>query len=243
MFIFLRLLLAHLVADFPLQVTRVYEAKTRSLRGQAVHAAIHGATFALFLLPYLCRPATWVLICLISLFHIPVDWVKIAITRKWPGLDNVSTFLLDQFLHILTLAFVFLTPLRRLQPCVTDSPGLFMRLYNDNRIVVFLIVYLAATWGGAFFISSLEKTIRGKTELPPAEKWHGIAERSLYLLLPIAGGLWWLLALPLVFLRPLVANRILKAGHPAGSIGSIGYGLVSLAIGLGGGFLLRLYPC
>lgn len=241
MFIFLRLLLAHLVADFPLQITRVYEAKTRSLRGQAVHAAIHGATFAVFLIPYLCRPATWLLICLISLFHIPVDWVKVAITRRWPGCDNVSTFLLDQFLHILTLAFVFLTPLRGLQPCVTDSTGLLMRIYSDNRIVVFLIVYLAATWGGAFFMSSLEKTIRGKTELCKAEKWHGIIERSIFLLLPLAGPLWALAALPVLLLRPLVANRLVKAGKSAGKIGSLGYGLVSLAIGLGGGFLLRLY--
>jgi len=241
MFIFLRLLLAHLVADFPLQITRVYEAKTRSLRGQALHAAIHGVTFAGFLFPYLCRPATWVLICLISLFHIPVDWVKVAITRKWPGLDNVSTFLLDQFLHILTLAFIFLTPLRSLQPCVTDSTGTLMRLYSDNRVVVFLIVYLSATWGGAFFIGSLEKTIRGKTVFTKAEKWHGIIERSVFLLLPLAGGLWWLIAVPLVLLRPLVANRLVKAGRATGSIGSIGYGLVSLAIGLGGGFLLHLY--
>lgn len=241
MFIFARLLLAHFVADFPLQVTRIYEAKTRSLRGQVLHAAMHGAMFTIFLFPFLRWPITWFLICILSLAHFPVDWLKVSITKRWPNLDNVYTFLMDQALHILTLALVFVTPLCRVNAGELEPTSMLMRLYLDNGLVYFLIVFLAATWGGAFFIGSLEKTVRGEKEFSTAEKWHGIIERSFFLLLPLAGYTWMLLAIPVLLLRPLIANRLEKANMAPGSIGSIAYGLVSLAIGLGAGLLIRYF--
>ncbi len=239
MFIFGRLLLAHFIADFPLQTTQIYEAKAKSLRGKVIHAAIHGATFALFLFPFLDRLSTWLLICLISLVHIPVDWFKVYLTGKFHGLYNVYTFLMDQSLHILTLTLVFLTPLGMIRESGIEATNTLMRLYLNNRLVAFLIIYLAATWGGAFFICTLEKTMRGSKEFSRAEKWHGIIERSFFLLLPLAGYLWSLLAVLPLLLRPLIANRLEKANVTAGNIGSIAYGVLSLIIGLGSGLLLR----
>ena len=90
------LLLAHLVADFPLQTNGIVKMKNKGFKGLGIHVFIH--MVVLFLLikdPFHYWPA----IFLLAIAHFITDWAKVHIHSKLqtPG------FLADQFIHILTL--------------------------------------------------------------------------------------------------------------------------------------------
>ena len=136
---FFILLLAHLIADFPLQTNRIYALKTQGNKGLALHVAIHVIVAALLIE----RP--WQHIPLLFVYgaiHFAVDWYKVhkSGTRQTPG------FLLDQLAHFVTIvALAFWQPyLTSLLPfwlvwlgiLLTLVPALLMTLWvlaNDLR--------------------------------------------------------------------------------------------------------------
>jgi hypothetical protein len=92
---FAGLLLAHLIADFPLQADWVYRLKVCSLAGIAIHAGMHVLVTALILSDSL---AYWPVLILVGLAHFVVDWLK----PRWRG-SSLANFLLDQMIHLATL--------------------------------------------------------------------------------------------------------------------------------------------
>lgn len=89
------LLLAHLIADFPLQADWVYRWRICSAAGLALHAAIHVMVTALILKDVL---GYWPILVLVGLLHFAVDWLK----PYWRG-SALARFLLDQAIHIIAL--------------------------------------------------------------------------------------------------------------------------------------------
>ncbi|MCI0398497.1 MAG: DUF3307 domain-containing protein, partial [Chloroflexi bacterium] len=67
------LLLAHLIADFPLQTNRIYALKIRSNAGIALHVGIHLAVTILLLKNAL---ADWLLLLILAVSHFTLDWLK-----------------------------------------------------------------------------------------------------------------------------------------------------------------------
>lgn len=59
MFIFDRLLLAHLLADFPFQTNWIYAQKLKSIWGVILHCGIVTLFNIIFLFPYLHLPQVW----------------------------------------------------------------------------------------------------------------------------------------------------------------------------------------
>lgn len=100
------LLLAHLIADFPLQSNLIYRLKTASRYGLALHAAIHAAVSILLVRDSLRLFPYW-----LALFttHFIIDWGKL---RQKPT-DQARGFLVDQGLH-----FAFLLLLALLMPAI-----------------------------------------------------------------------------------------------------------------------------
>ena len=129
MFLFLRLILAHFLADFPLQPNLIYKVKLRSFWGQALHAAIFTICSIVLCWPFLRIKALWILIVFLGTIHLLIDCLKIRYfnTEKY----RVGTFLADQALHIATISVIFLNGLLRgtMRPFV--SPNL--RLYRTDR--------------------------------------------------------------------------------------------------------------
>ena len=97
----LTLLLAHLIADFPLQTEWIYQFKCRSSLGVALHAMIHAATVAVFLQNPLRDWPVW-----LSIFgvHFLIDWLKLHIPTK----RLAAGFLCDQAAHLTSLILVVL---------------------------------------------------------------------------------------------------------------------------------------
>ena len=97
LYIFICLISAHILADFPLQPDKLVELK-KSFWGKCLHGAIHGCVAYV-----ICGQWTyWVLPIVVGIGHILIDLIK---------KENWRLFILDQCLHILFLSgLVFVLP-------------------------------------------------------------------------------------------------------------------------------------
>lgn len=133
------LLLAHLIADFPLQTNWVFKVKTQSSWGVGVHVAIHLFVTAV-LLQHPLR--YWPVLLFLGIAHFATDWVKLRL----PARTQTPGFILDQVVHWLTLLLIaivmpnmpVLLPTRLLYPilALTLIPAFLTCLWilaNDLR--------------------------------------------------------------------------------------------------------------
>lgn len=93
------LLLAHMIADFPLQAGFIYRWKIKSLYGLVVHALLHSVATALLFQKFF---TLFPILLLIGICHFMVDWVKI----NTPTQRLTVSFLLDQAIHGSILALL-----------------------------------------------------------------------------------------------------------------------------------------
>ncbi len=93
------LLLAHLVADFPLQTNSIVKMKSRGNKGLGLHVFVHIVVLILLIKDPL---RYWPTLLFLAIAHFITDWAKVRVHTKvqTPG------FLFDQFIHIITLAFL-----------------------------------------------------------------------------------------------------------------------------------------
>lgn len=93
---FWQLLLAHLIADYPLQWNWLLEAKGR-WRGLLIHATI---LFAVMLI--LVGPESWPALLLLAIVHLLIDRAKYLLSLRWPTYV-VSAYVVDQAVHLLSI--------------------------------------------------------------------------------------------------------------------------------------------
>lgn len=119
MITFYQLLLAHLIADFALQINRVYKLKVERKLGVLIHAAITGLVALLFLTPYLLEIRVYFFAFGLFIGHYGIDAARVVITQN-RGRDNLWMFLLDQLCHIILIALVSLG-IQMLHPPITQG--------------------------------------------------------------------------------------------------------------------------
>lgn len=175
MFIFIRLLLAHFLGDFPLQFNVIFRLKLNGIRGIIPHALIIFGCCALMSWPYLNNLNVWLFIIAVSVLHLVQDSVKLTYSAKQ---YSFWTYLLDQLLHVGTIATLFLTDIKNLpRPAQSDNP--FITLYANDRLIMYLIMMIVATYNGHFLIRCFKDTFYAKaTQCYMHEKWYGIIERA-----------------------------------------------------------------
>ena len=106
MTLFWRLLLAHLLADYPLQPNALVRMKDKPI-GLALHLGIHAVVTMAMLWPV--ADVLWPGVLGLMLFHGLLDRAKIRKTAAL-GLSEPAAYLLDQTLHLIslvTLAWLF----------------------------------------------------------------------------------------------------------------------------------------
>lgn len=102
MTVFATLMLAHLLADFPLQTNQIFKWKVASSWGVALHVAIHVVVTAVFVTNL---PQYWPVLVFLGVTHFLTDWLKLRVPARYqtPG------FILDQLAHGLTLGVIAFT--------------------------------------------------------------------------------------------------------------------------------------
>ncbi|RKZ31000.1 hypothetical protein DRQ36_03545 [bacterium] len=116
-----RFVLAHVVADFPLQPDALIQAK-RKFAGVVFHAALFGIALAMVMGRYLEVTAVVFAVVGLTVFHGLVDWAKSLITKKL-GRESIYYFLGDQALHLASLFVVaYLLRFRVIMPVPAYPP-------------------------------------------------------------------------------------------------------------------------
>jgi hypothetical protein len=100
------LLLAHLIADYPLQSDWMVQAK-KTLPGLTLHVAVHLATLLIILNGFLRIEwhATLPTVLAVAILHFGIDTWKNIFARRWPRWV-IGGYLQDQTLHVTSLLLV-----------------------------------------------------------------------------------------------------------------------------------------
>lgn len=159
----LAIYLAHLLADFPLQSSRIVERKRRGeITGYLAHGLIHYVTM-LSLVGFFVRASsvsfrTYFLLLLLSAIHLLLDAAKIRLTTRSIVRDGAVAYLTDQVIHFLTIVFI----------AWLLAPGMaFGQLFAfaglsramQTKWLSVPIVYIVVVFGGGYLIRDLTRTM------------------------------------------------------------------------------------
>lgn len=173
MFIFWRLVLAHLLTDFTFQTNTVARWKRESVWGTIFHSFLFTGCGFVLTWQYLTdiwiifQQGTiilqgWVCIILISISHFLEDEWRVWTITKLNSPDSFYFFLWDQFIH-LVLIFTF-------SPIIS---GPIIEQWVFLGIILILLTNFST-----IFIYFLEKDVFGKAEVPGGkEKYLPMIER------------------------------------------------------------------
>lgn len=227
MFIFWRLLLAHFIADFPVQTNKIYFLKTKYPWGSFLHSGIFVSLGALWLWPVWNRPDFWLFLLFLFISHGLQDLLKIIYNQEHRH-DTIWLFLLDQVLHIAFISTVFLLPVSLLKYTVDQSAWLYW--YSQDKPIIFLTFLVGIGFGGSILIPYVEKLVKRlpRVEIPPKYKYYGVLERMLVVTLVSAPGYWYIFT-PVVFLVRFFSRET----YSTVSV------LVSVLTAVAGGIVLR----
>ncbi len=175
--ILLRLIVAHLLADFILQSNTIVREKKNGFRSSwfAVHIVIVGLLTYLLLAQW----TKWWAPLLVMIMHAAIDLLKPKFRH-----DTIRVFLFDQALHLLSLLVVWFLVSRTAFPELT---GFLSGIRLTTNTLVILSAYILVTVPSSITIGYL--TGGWQKEISPADddslsnagKWIGIMERLLIL--------------------------------------------------------------
>jgi len=158
MYLFYRLLLAHIIADFPLQTNQIFKVKTNTEWGVLIHTLIVLIFSIFFAFPYLEDPKVIIILLVIFLSHTVIDKLKMEYSKKTKN-QSIRILLLDQALHvaiIALLAFNFTESYLLSSPFNSAFLNYLIDIYNSDIFIIGLIGYTASV----FFIPILLMYIR-----------------------------------------------------------------------------------
>ena len=237
MFLFLRLLLAHFIGDFPLQFDAIFKFKQKGLKGCIPHALIIVACCLALSWPYLGNPLVLVFIGFIGVTHLIQDSIKLKYNTPK---HSFWTYLMDQAFHAGTMALLFLTPLKDLTP--PETTNIFTELYNNDMLAVYLIILIFTTYNGFFMIRNFKLSFLDKPDRAGSfEKWYGMTERALIASSFLADSVLIYFLPGIVILRPVfffLLKKQLKIRKDFLSSVDI---MLSWGIAMLGGYILYLF--
>ena len=158
MYLFYRLLLAHIIADFPLQTNQIFKVKTNTEWGVLIHTLIVLLFSILFAFPYLENLKVLIILLIIFLSHTVIDKLKMEYSKKTKN-QSMRILLLDQALHIAIIAvltFNFTESYLLSSPFNSAFLKYLIDIYNNDIFIISLIGYITSV----FFIPILLMYIR-----------------------------------------------------------------------------------
>lgn len=181
--LFVRLLIAHIITDFVLQTDRSVANKEKLVKGSAfwLHGLYTGVVAALFVWDHVA----WLPLAILTVTHMVIDYLKIVAGRT--NKNKAVLFILDQLLHTIVLALVWLMlidgyprAIALLRSFVLDYPSML-------KLLAYLIVIYPVTYLIRFLTYKWAQEVADPSQsLPDAGKWIGILERVIVVTLVFA---------------------------------------------------------
>lgn len=197
MSILLRLLLAHIIADFFLQTKWMVEGKENGGKKSILMLTLHSVIHSLMAYLIVGDWSLWYIAIVIFVTHFIIDWCKI----QFRG-NSVSAFLIDQLSHV---AVIFVLWMTILPGSISDIIKEGTDILPDN-ILMIVVAYAMMLRPSAILMLLLLKrwqmSSMSNSSLPEAGKWIGYLERILILTFVITDnmeGVGFLLAAKSVF--------------------------------------------
>ena len=181
----LRLLSAHLLADFFLQSDKLCKAKNESGKTGAIAQLAHAFIHALSAYILLADWKNWIIPLVIFVSHLIIDVLKSRLHGK-----GTVAFLCDQSVHILVIVLLWWW----LYADSTQACGWLANVVSSKQLWAVILAYLSITKPASVLIS---KFIRNWTPsnnmqgqgMPRAGEWIGYIERVLILTFVITGNI------------------------------------------------------
>jgi hypothetical protein len=159
MLYFLYFFIGHLLGDFLFQTSKIVFWKQRSLFGIFAHVFIVHLCISLVFLPYLNNSIIWYAILLNSIFHFFTDWAKIRYEQKVKPKNPITTFWIDQILHVIAFACIsFFLPVLDIGFFVDSW---FLEYYQQIHFLVYIMGFLFFSYmlDVSYFIHDMGKGI------------------------------------------------------------------------------------
>jgi hypothetical protein len=208
MFLFARLVLAHLIGDFLFQFDRVHALKVKSKLGLLLHVSIVVSCLIIFVGPYLDQIDIWLLILFLGTTHYIQDWAKI----KFTGQSNkqLIPFCIDQIFHVAFISVVLFEGFRTLGPPPNPDQQLLLSLYSNDAVILYFITALIASYAGHYIILLYKLDYLNINSTPSVfEKWYGFMERILVISVFFLGHPWPALIPVILAVRPLLYRAMM----------------------------------
>ncbi|MEA1939648.1 MAG: DUF3307 domain-containing protein [Candidatus Caldatribacteriota bacterium] len=153
MSLFYRLILAHMIADFPLQTKQIFNIKMNTKWGVLLHSSIVLLFSILLSFPYLENSRVILIIIIVFVTHTIIDKIKLDYSKKTSN-QGIKIFLIDQFLHISIIAALtinFTKTYLITSPFSNTLLNYLIDVYNNDILIIYMIGYIASV----FFIPIL----------------------------------------------------------------------------------------
>jgi hypothetical protein len=167
--LFLTVLLAHLLADFPLQSSSMVRGKQQGIRAYFAHGGIHLLILVLCVAAFVSLALVtslsfWMAACLYIAIHLGIDRAKQGLVGSAKLADSATVFLLDQGLHVSTiiaLAWFLIRP-----TWATLGSQLSWSTATGDKVLEAGIVYVAVIFAGGYLIRYLTRNLTAGINKP-----------------------------------------------------------------------------
>lgn len=184
MLILLKLLSAHIIADFFLQFDRLCQGKhekgANGIIAQAIHALIHAMCAYLLLADWSQR----LIPVVIFVTHFIIDTVKI----KWHG-NNTVGFLIDQLAHVAVIIGLWWSTYADPSIVLTNLSIPLHSIKFWSVLIGYMLVLKPSSLLIGMFIRNWTPSNMQSFGMPIAGRWIGYIERVLTLTFVITGNI------------------------------------------------------
>lgn len=148
------MLIAHLLADFTFQTTKLVQQKQENKKYILSHALIYAGTISIAILPFVKFGYAILPLIIIIVSHFAIDYAKTFVDKKFSEKSIVfASFIVDQILHVLVLAVVYYG--FNLNAKKTVLYNALIQNEYFSKMVIYLLI-LALLWdASAVFIKKL----------------------------------------------------------------------------------------
>ena len=181
--LFLTLLLAHLLGDFPLQSSSMVRAKRQGIRSYVEHGAVHLLVLLLCVaafigLELLTSLWFWVAVCLYVALHLGIDRAQQGLVRRAKLADSASVFLLDQAVHVGTIVALAWLLIRQSWKILKSQFS--WSTASGERVLEAGIVYVGVIFAGGYLIRYLTRNLTAGME-KPGETAEQVENAGMYI--------------------------------------------------------------